>query len=274
MAISKRLRFEIYRRDDHTCRYCGARAPEATLTVDHIVAVALGGGDDPSNLVTACVDCNAGKSSVPADAPLVAQVADDAIRWAEAMRVAAARMIGDVGELHRHLERFDEAWMATPRFGGEPYYRPADWDSSIEYWLRAGVPIEKLVDLVHSILRRRGISGDRWRYFAGAAHRTVDQLQEAARVIVAQAPSATADEDDPQDEVINTYSLYAEAWTNRDAIGITSLLAPWWWLTVHATTGGPYVVRGPGEGWTADFVRLDDGTVEVHWRATPVDDET
>jgi len=31
MAVSKRLRFEILRRDDHACRYCGATAPEAKL---------------------------------------------------------------------------------------------------------------------------------------------------------------------------------------------------------------------------------------------------
>ena len=29
MAVSKRLRYEILRRDNHTCRYCGASAPDA-----------------------------------------------------------------------------------------------------------------------------------------------------------------------------------------------------------------------------------------------------
>lgn len=66
MTVSKRLRFEILRRDNHACRYCGGVAPDATITVDHVVPVALGGSDDPSNLVAACKDCNAGKSSVPA----------------------------------------------------------------------------------------------------------------------------------------------------------------------------------------------------------------
>lgn len=31
--ISKRLRYEILRRDDHQCRYCGATAPHTPLTV-------------------------------------------------------------------------------------------------------------------------------------------------------------------------------------------------------------------------------------------------
>lgn len=36
MAVSKRLRFEILRRDNFQCRYCGAKAPDATLAVDHV----------------------------------------------------------------------------------------------------------------------------------------------------------------------------------------------------------------------------------------------
>lgn len=77
MAVSRRLRFEILRRDGHTCRYCGAKAPEAALTVDHVIPVALGGGDEPNNLVAACSDCNSGKSSVPADAAVVEDVDED-----------------------------------------------------------------------------------------------------------------------------------------------------------------------------------------------------
>lgn len=63
MAVSKRLRFEILRRDGHRCRYCGAGALAAPLTVDHVTPLALGGTDDPSNLATACEPCNSGKTS-------------------------------------------------------------------------------------------------------------------------------------------------------------------------------------------------------------------
>src|SRR5690606_6758165 len=63
MAVSKRLRFEIFRRDSHTCRYCGATAPGTPLRVDHVVPLAPGGTDHPSNLVTSCEPCNSGKTS-------------------------------------------------------------------------------------------------------------------------------------------------------------------------------------------------------------------
>jgi hypothetical protein len=59
--LSKRLRFQVLQRDDFTCQYCGASAPDVVLHVDHKDAVAQGGGNDLANLITACFDCNMGK---------------------------------------------------------------------------------------------------------------------------------------------------------------------------------------------------------------------
>lgn len=89
MAVTKRLRYEVLRRDNHTCRYCGATPPDVKLTVDHVTPVALGGTDEPANLVAACADCNAGKSSTSPDDALVEDVSQDALRWAKAMERAA-----------------------------------------------------------------------------------------------------------------------------------------------------------------------------------------
>jgi hypothetical protein len=61
-SLSKKTRFEIFKRDCFTCQYCGAHPPEAVLVVDHIVAVAAGGMNDDTNLVTSCENCNQGKS--------------------------------------------------------------------------------------------------------------------------------------------------------------------------------------------------------------------
>jgi hypothetical protein len=64
-ALSKRTRFEIFKRDGFRCAYCGATPAQAELAVDHVVAVANGGTNDLANLITACSTCNAGKSAVP-----------------------------------------------------------------------------------------------------------------------------------------------------------------------------------------------------------------
>lgn len=60
--ISKKLRFELFKRDSFTCQYCGNKAPEVTLEIDHIEPVSKGGDNNIMNLVTSCFDCNRGKS--------------------------------------------------------------------------------------------------------------------------------------------------------------------------------------------------------------------
>lgn len=61
-SISKKTRFEVFKRDSFKCQYCGKCAPEAILHVDHINPVSKGGDNDILNLLTACEDCNGGKS--------------------------------------------------------------------------------------------------------------------------------------------------------------------------------------------------------------------
>lgn len=68
MALSKSLRFEVFKRDSFTCQYCGRSAPEVLLHADHIDPKANGGEDTILNLVTSCQDCNLGKGA-PADPP-------------------------------------------------------------------------------------------------------------------------------------------------------------------------------------------------------------
>jgi hypothetical protein len=62
-SIGKRLRFDIFARDEFTCRYCGRQSDKVIMHIDHVIPVCEGGTNDPENLVTACADCNLGKSS-------------------------------------------------------------------------------------------------------------------------------------------------------------------------------------------------------------------
>jgi len=62
--MSKKVRFEIFKRDSFTCQYCGKSAPEVVLHVDHITPISKGGEDDITNLITACQSCNLGKSNI------------------------------------------------------------------------------------------------------------------------------------------------------------------------------------------------------------------
>jgi hypothetical protein len=60
-SISKKIRFEVFKRDSFRCQYCGGTAPDVLLEIDHVKALADGGTNDILNLATACKSCNAGK---------------------------------------------------------------------------------------------------------------------------------------------------------------------------------------------------------------------
>ncbi len=49
-AISKKRRFDVFKRDGFACQYCGATPPGVLLHVDHINPVALGGKSGIDNL--------------------------------------------------------------------------------------------------------------------------------------------------------------------------------------------------------------------------------
>jgi hypothetical protein len=60
-TLSKKMRFEVFKRDKFICQYCGRLAPDVILEIDHINPIANGGDNSILNLITACRDCNRGK---------------------------------------------------------------------------------------------------------------------------------------------------------------------------------------------------------------------
>lgn len=63
--VSKRTRFDTFKRDHFTCQYCGKQPPAVVLVIDHATPVCAGGTNDPENLITACESCNQGKAGIP-----------------------------------------------------------------------------------------------------------------------------------------------------------------------------------------------------------------
>ena len=113
MSVGKKLRFEIFRRDNFACRYCGKSAMDgAVLEPDHVVPRARGGEDVATNLVTACEGCNSGKSDTPLFSPVIEDVPQELLRavdaepdenpwwsaypeWAEDIEIGAAIAFSD-----------------------------------------------------------------------------------------------------------------------------------------------------------------------------------
>lgn len=106
-AMSKRLRFDVFKRDGFTCQYCGAHPPTVVLEVDHVLPVSLGGLDEIDNLVTACFGCNRGKAATPLDV-VPKSLAEKAAEVAE--REEQLRGYGEIMEIRRG--RLDgETWL-------------------------------------------------------------------------------------------------------------------------------------------------------------------
>lgn len=62
--IPPKVRWQILARDGFRCRYCGAKGGDVVLVVDHEYPVSRGGRNTPNNLITACEECNQGKSDL------------------------------------------------------------------------------------------------------------------------------------------------------------------------------------------------------------------
>jgi hypothetical protein len=264
MAVTKRLRHEILRRDNFTCQSCGATAPDVKLEPDHVIPVALGGSDHPSNLQTLCEDCNAGKSATPPDATTVAKVADDATRWARAMQAAAGELLGARQVRNEARAAFDSKWTSWSE-GRPPLPRPLGWESTVDNLLAAGLPLSVLLDCVDIAMNARQVkAANVFKYMCGVAWKQVRSLQQAASEMV-NAPVPTPDAPD--------YDHYASAlytFTQTEIevyAGMAKSIRTWLGLTVDedALAGAIGVAEREEAGRRIDLIKLyleeyvDDG---------------
>ena len=188
MGMSKSLRFEILRRDSHACRYCGAKAPEAQLVVDHVIPVSLGGLDSADNLVTACRDCNAGKGSTPPDASLIAEVKQSQEKYELALALAGLKMEIERQEVEGLVAEFHEAWCSTmpsfaqPGLGDLPL--PEKLGDTLKTFLSKGLGWETIIDCVQIAAGASHVAQrSRFRYFCGICNAKIRELHETAAQI-------------------------------------------------------------------------------------------
>lgn len=188
MAVSKRTRYEVLRRDNHACRYCGQMAPEVKLTVDHVMPKALGGSDDPGNLVAACRDCNSGKASTMPDDPLVADVSQRAVEWGKAIADYNKAQMSDRRKRAAYVRRFEKAWDVWhwgPKDDRQGLPKPADWEPTIWQFYGLGLPIHELEDAVKIAAGNQMVDVDRvFRYMCGVLWNKVNAMHEGAKSIL------------------------------------------------------------------------------------------
>lgn len=175
MPVTKRVRFEVLRRDKHTCKYCGASAPEVKLTVDHVVPVSLGGADTPENLVAACADCNAGKTSTSPEETLVDEVSEKALEMRELFEAAMQADVLEIEETLAYRDGFSEHLCNN---GWTRY--PDGWKATVDKWHKLGIPIEVVGHAVEIATNNQQIRGwaNKWRYTCGIVWRKAQGATE------------------------------------------------------------------------------------------------
>lgn len=178
MSLTRRQRFEVLRRDNYTCTYCGARSPDVTLHVDHVVPQALGGTDDPTNLTTACVDCNAGKASTSPDGETVAEVDATAMLFSKAMERAAALRREQIDARADRFDEWAQVWSSKVE-GHYGQWYDDDFRSSLTTFMDKGLEWEDLFELIGVTFAKR--RDDRWKFFCGCCWREISTRQEMAR---------------------------------------------------------------------------------------------
>jgi len=118
--LSKKIRFEIFKRDGFRCVYCGAVPSDTVLLeCDHIKPVAEGGTNEVDNLVTACGACNSGKGATPLSSvpqSLAAKAAEVAEREAQ---IRAYHEILEAKKARKDGELWSVADVFIKRFGNE-----------------------------------------------------------------------------------------------------------------------------------------------------------
>lgn len=175
-CLSKRARFEVFKRDGFVCQYCGAHPPDATLEVDHIVPVAEGGPDDPDNLVTACLPCNRGKAAIPLTsipesleekAAMVAEREEQLRGFYDVMEARRARI---ESEMWWVAEVFDpEAGKGHPREYLEAYKR-----------FNEKLGVHAVIEAAEIAMARGSYYRDRrrFRYFCGICWNKVRDMEQ------------------------------------------------------------------------------------------------
>ena len=163
--ISKKARFEVFKRDGFTCQYCGAHPPQVLLHVDHIIPVAAGGLNDQDNLITTCEPCNQGKGARSLDS-VPATLAERATETAE----REAQIAGYAEVMAAQRERIlDQAWdvatIFTDAFRKDSFRR--DWMESVKQFVEK-LGVHECIRAMEIAVARKGFSQDTcFRYFCG-----------------------------------------------------------------------------------------------------------
>jgi hypothetical protein len=172
-GLGKKLRFEVFKRDKFTCQYCGRKSPDIVLQVDHVLPVSVGGQNIAENLVTSCVDCNAGKSDNPislSEAPgPVATIG--VVEKAEKLRELHLQMLKNKAEQDQWIEDLLHVWAVLS--GEDEYCVRVDMLETVKTFLKQGLSHQQVSDAMQITFNKFSGNGSAKKYFCGVCWRKI-----------------------------------------------------------------------------------------------------
>lgn len=171
-SISKKVRFDVFKRDAFTCQYCGARPPDVVLEIEHIVPVAGGGEDNFDNLITACFSCNRGKAGVSLTS--IPQALDAKAQMIAERKAQVEAMAAAIQASHDRIE--DEVWkIAEILYPGSSRGYSRNRYSGVRRFVEKIGYAETLDAALIATSRFSPASGSCFRYFCGICWRKVGE---------------------------------------------------------------------------------------------------
>lgn len=173
-VLSKKTRFEIFKRDGFICGYCGSHPPDTILEVDHIIAIANGGDNSDGNLITSCFDCNRGKAANSLDV-----VPEPLKEKAERIKEAEKQLIEYTNIIRAKEERLeDETWELIIKFNPGCERFNNRWFSSIKNYINK-MGLHEVIDAMEiSVNKFHRINSSAMKYFHGVCKNKISGVYD------------------------------------------------------------------------------------------------
>jgi len=165
-GLGKKLRFEVFKRDNFQCVYCGKSPPDVTLEIDHIEPVSKGGDNDINNLVSSCFDCNRGKRNIKLirkpnktseNIEILKEKEDQLKEYRKLIRKISRRINSDIEDINKIYSK------AYPGFEFSESFKIGSLKQFLSYLTK-----EEIIEALNISISRLGDDSDRViKYFCG-----------------------------------------------------------------------------------------------------------
>lgn len=177
MSISKKVRFNVFKRDMFKCSYCGATPPSVVLEVDHVIPKSKGGSDNINNLTTSCFACNRGKTNESLNvAPLTIEEKRIILAEKQEQLKIYYRLIKKI-EKQEEDDLYEIGNHFFEYFGKENYVFANNWLLTIKSFLKnfTVYEIKDAIDRSYLRISRHGRKSekDTFRYMCGILHNKI-----------------------------------------------------------------------------------------------------